>query len=246
MSHPGAIVGIAFGATLLASMSGGSSSLVSTPAWVALGFPLPAAIAADKLGATLWASLSARNYLTGRAVDLRLLRGMVVAGLLGAVAGTFVATSVHPAVLRRAVGGLIVLAALGVAARPRFGIEPRPPRLGRGQATAAAVPLGFYEGLLGSGNSVLATLVLCSGRGLDFPAALGHYYAMGSAWCALAAASYAAQGWLNLRLAIPAMVGSVAGGYLGSRIGRAAGPGFVRVVFIAAGLVLGGVLLVRG
>lgn len=246
MSHPVAIAALAFVATLLASMSGGSSSLLSTPAWMAIGFPLPTAIAADKLGATLWAALSARNYLRGRPVDRRLLTTMVGVGLVGAAAGTLVTTAVRPAILRRVVGGLIVIAAGVVAVRPRFGVEPRTPRLSRRAAAAAALPLGFYEGLLGSGNSVLSTLVLSSGRGLDFPAALGHYYAMGSAWCALAAASYAAQGWLDLRLTIPAVAGSAVGGYLGSRIGRAAGARFVRVVFIAAGLILGGALLLGG
>jgi uncharacterized membrane protein YfcA len=240
---PLGIAAIAFLATLLASMSGGSASLLTTPAWLALGFSLPTAIGADKLAATLWGAVSARNYLRARPVDRPLLGAMVVVGLLGAVLGTLVTTSLRPQLLRPVVGGLILAAAVAVALRPRFGLEVRAPRLSRGAAAAAALPLGFYEGLLGSGNSVLSTLVLASGRGLDLPAALGHYYALGSAWCGLAAASYAMQGFFDPGLALPVVAGGVLGGYAGSRIGSAGGGRLVRVVFIAAGLGMGGVLL---
>jgi len=227
-------------------MSGGSSSLLSTPAWFALGYPLPVAIAADKVAATFWASVSARNYLRGRSVDRRLLIGMMLAGLVGAVLGARVTAVIDPHLLRRVVGALIALAAVGVALRPAFGQAAREPRLGRRGALAAAVPLGFYEGMLGSGNSVLTTLVLCVGRGLDLPRALGHYYAMAVPWCVLAAITYAGQGFFDLALAIPVFLGAGVGGYLGSRIGSSRGAGFLRVVFVVAALAVGGVLAVAG
>jgi len=227
-------------------MSGGSSSLLSTPAWFALGYPLPVAISADKVAATFWASVSARNYLRNRSVDRRLLVGMMLSGLFGAVLGARVTVAIDPHLLRRVVGALIGLAAIGVALRPAFGLTAREPRLGQRTALAAAVPLGFYEGVLGSGNSVLTTIVLCAGRGLDFPRALGHYYAMAVPWCVMAAFTYAGQGFFDLRLALPVFVGAGAGGYLGSRIGSARGAGFLRTVFVVAALVVGGVLAVRG
>jgi hypothetical protein len=233
---------IAFGSTLLASMSGGSSSMLTTPTWLALGFPLPTAVGADKIGATFWALVSSRNYLRGRALDRKLVAGMTVAGLFGAAIGTLVTTAVRPDVLRRAVGLLIVAVALTIGARPAFGREPRPPRLARGAAAAAAVPLGFYEGMLGSGNSIWSAILLTVGRGLDLPSALGHYYLMAGAWCALAAASYAMQGFFDPGLVAPVTVGAIAGGYLGSRIGSARGAGFLRIVMVIAALVLGGAL----
>jgi hypothetical protein len=41
--HPALVFVIAFGATLVASMSGGSASIITTPAWLFLGVPLPVA-----------------------------------------------------------------------------------------------------------------------------------------------------------------------------------------------------------
>src|SRR5262249_14423767 len=109
----------------------------------------------------------------------------------------------------------------------------------RGTVAAAALPLGFYEGLLGSGNSIVATLLFAVGRGFDLLTALGHYYVLAAVWCAFAAVAYWAQGQFNLALTIPVTLGAIAGGYLGSRIGSARGVGFVRGIFIVAGIVLG-------
>ncbi len=241
--RPLIVVAIAFSATLLGSLSGGSSSLLTTPAWIALGFPLPVAVAADKVAGTFWTVVGARNYLRGRPVDRILLSGMIGLGVLGAIAGATFATSVDPVRLKRLVGGVIVLVVVSIAIRPRMGATTGSPRLGRPVVIAAALPLGFYEGILGSGNTIAATMLLTVGRGFDLLGALGHYYAMASAWCAVAALSYWHAGYFNPALALPAAAGAVAGGYIGSRLAARFGSGVVRSIFIVAGLVLGGKLL---
>lgn len=245
MNVPRAVIvaAIAFGATLLGSMSGGSSSLLTTPAWLALGFPLPAAVAADKVAGTFWTIVGARNYLRGRTVDRTLLAGMVALGVLGAVAGANFTSSVDPERLKRVVGGMILLVVATIAVRPRIGAAPAPPRLPRPVVMAAALPLGFYEGVLGSGNTIMTSLLLTFGRGFDLLGALGHYYAMASAWCAMAALSYWRAGHLDPALALPAATGAVAGGYLGSRLAARFGSTAVRGIFILAGLGLGAKLL---
>jgi uncharacterized membrane protein YfcA len=106
------------------------------------------------------------------------------------------------------------------------------------------VPLGFYEGLLGSGNSVITAFALCGTRGFSLPRALGHYYVLAFAWCAFAAAVYVAGGWFDARLAVPAIAGSMAGGYAGSALGVRAGRRVVRILFLATGAIFGLRLLV--
>jgi len=229
---------IAFVATLLGSMSGGSSSILMTPSWVALGFPLPVAVAADKAAGAVWTLLGSRNYLRGRPIDRPLLGAMVAVGIVGAFFGTRVMGSVRPDLLKRVVGGLILLMVGVVTLRPHIGAAAAPPRLGRGVVAAAALPLGFYEGLLGSGNSILASLLFSVGRGFDLLASLGHYYILAAAWCAFAAAAYWSQGHMDLTLAAPVTLGALGGGYLGSRIASARGVGFVRGIFVVAGVIL--------
>jgi uncharacterized membrane protein YfcA len=233
------VLAIAFTASLLGSMSGGSASALSIPAWLAMGFPLPTAIATDKLSAAVWTLLGARNLLRQREVDWPLLAGMGGVGLLGAWLGARATLTLDPEPLKRFAGG-IILALVGVLlASPRLGSAPSTPRLSRGLTGACGLPLGFYEGMLGSGNSLVASLLFSAGRGYDLIRALGHYYVLAFAWCALAAATYIGHGDYDLSLMLPATLGSSAGGYLGSRIARARGTGFVRVLFAAAGIGLG-------
>lgn len=234
-----AVLGIAFGATLLGSMSGGSSSAITTPAWLALGVPLPTAVATDKLAAAIWTLFGARNYLRRRAIDWPLLMGMMVLGLAGAWFGAALTVRIDPAVLKRVVGAIIILCLAVMIVRPSLGAEAGPPRASRLAVGACAIPMGFYEGMLGSGNSLVASLLFCVGRGYDLVGALGHYYVLAFAWCALAAVSYIGQGYGDVALMLPATIGSSLGGYLGSRVASERGSRFVRTVFVVAGSLLG-------
>jgi uncharacterized membrane protein YfcA len=233
------VLAIAFTASLLGSMSGGSASALSTPAWLAMGVPLPTAVATDKLAAALWTLLGARNFLRQRSVDWPLLLGMAGIGLVGAWFGARATLSLDPGPLKRFAGGMILALVAVLLARPRLGAEPAPPRVSRWLVGACALPLGFYEGMLGSGNSLVASLLFCAGRGYDLIRALGHYYVLAFAWCALAAATYIGHGYYDLALMLPATLGSCTGGYLGSRIASTRGTGFVRVLFAAAGVGFG-------
>lgn len=230
---------IAFGAALLGSMSGGSASALTTPAWLAMGVPLPTAVATDKLAGACWTLLGARNFLARRSVDWRLLAGMTVLGLVGAWFGALVTVKLDPELLKRVVGAAILLLVVVLLLRPRLGAGPGPVRLSRPATGIFALPLGFYEGMLGAGNSLVATLLLCWGRGHDLIGALGHYYVLAFSWCALAAASYIGHGYADVALMIPATAGSCAGGYLGSRIASQRGTGFVRGLFVVVGSALG-------
>lgn len=230
-------------ATMLSAMSGGSSSLLTTPAWIALGYPLPAAVASDKLAGALWTLVGARNYLRHRSVDWRLVGAMMVIGTGAAYLGTRITSDLDPARLTPIIGALILGAVALLAFRPTIATEARPPRLSRPATAAVALPLGFYEGMFGSGNSIAATLLFAVGRGYDFLQALGHYYLLAAVWCAAAAISYWSGGFFEPALALPATAGAVVGGYLGSRLGHRFGVRVVRGIFLVAGTALGGKLL---
>lgn len=237
-----AVLAIAFGASLLASLSGGSSSMITTPAWVALGAPFPVAVASDKIAGMFWTVSAARTYLANAVVDRRLLMTMGIIGLAGAFAGAMIGTSVNEALLRRGAGVLILIAVAtslrtdrrsdGKTVRRSDG-----PTVRRG-ASLVGFPLGLYEGLLGSGNGILTSAILMRTRGFDLPVALGHYYALAALWCALAAGVYFARGAIDWRLALPATVGALAGGTIGARIGRKAGSRLIRPLFVITGIVL--------
>jgi uncharacterized membrane protein YfcA len=160
---------------------------------------------------------------------------MTAIGLVGAWFGAAVTVRLDPAVLKRVVGAVILLLIGVMLRRPRLGAVPAAPRASRWAVGAAALPLGFYEGMLGSGNSLVSSLLFCWGRGYDLISALGHYYVLAFGWCALAAASYIGHGYYDVALMVPATIGSCTGGYLGSRIASQRGTAFVRGLFVVVG-----------
>lgn len=243
MPNVAIVFSLAFVATLLGSLSGGSSSLLTTPAWIALGYPLPTAVGCDKVAGALWTVAGARNYLKGRLVEWPLVGAMMVIGMAGAWVGVRLTIGLDPARVRPLVGGFIVAAVALAWWRPAIGATERPPRWPVPCTAGVALPLGCYEGLLGSGNSVATTLLFAMTRGHGFLRALGHYYLIAAPWCAFAALGYWLAGALVPALAVPATLGAVLGGHLGSRLGVRVGGRVVRGLFLSAGLILGGKLL---
>ncbi len=227
-------------------MSGAGAALIATPLFVLLGFPLQAVITSNCINGAVWTPLAARNYLREQTSDLYLVFGLILFGLLGAFFGTLSVLKLEESVLKMLIGGIIIALAVIMLLQKQLGLDESPPRLGRFTTSTLALPLGFYEAFFGAGNGIFTSLSLTFARGFNLLHALGTYYMLAFFWCVLAAVIYLSHGLWLPSLMIPAAIGSLAGGYLGSRIGRTKGTKFVRKWFIALGLVLGLQLCVSG
>ncbi|HEY9790079.1 MAG TPA: sulfite exporter TauE/SafE family protein [Candidatus Obscuribacterales bacterium] len=236
-------IAVSFTATFIGSVSGGSTSVITLPCWLSFGFPLPTAVAADKTAGALWTAVASRNYLRGKQLDWPLILGLSGFGIIGAVLGTRVTVSVDPQLLKRVVGGIILTVVAIYWVKKEFGLETTAPAVGRFTCSIFGFPLGFYEGILGSGNSLISSLTLCKSRGFDLLTSLGHSYLVAFAWCAAAAIAYSGQGFFNWSLTIPAIIGSVLGAQTGSMLGSRMGAKPVKILFSVAGVFFGGKLL---
>lgn len=230
---------VSFLASLLSSMSGAGASMLTTPVWLSLGFPLPVAISSNQLNGAAWTLLAARNYLKGKEVDWALIRIMVICGLAGAYAGTRIVRGVDPRVLQPIIGTIILSLVVLVACNPSLGRSETSPRLSRPATGILAFPLGVYEAFFGSGNGLFTSITLSKARGMSLITALGSYYLLAFFWNGFAVAVYACAGLADASLMLPSTAGSVLGAYLGSRIGRRQGHSLVRAVFLILGGVLG-------
>jgi uncharacterized membrane protein YfcA len=233
------IASVAFAASLLSSMSGAGAAILTTPVWLALGFPLPAVIASNQLNGAAWTPIAARNYLKGATADWALIRIMIPVGMAGALAGTFIVRGADAGILQRVIGAIILLLVLLVAFHPELGRTEGRPLLSRRATGALAFPIGMYESFFGSGNGLFTSVLLAKTRGMPLLTALGTYYAIAFFLNSFAVAVYSAAGHADGRLMVPSTAGSVLGAYLGSRIGRRKGHGLVRALFLAVGGALG-------
>lgn len=237
------IVSVAFVATFLSSLSGGGTGIITVPVWLALGAPLPTAIACNKINAVLWVLFPARNYLRSEEIDWPLLAGMGAVGLGGAYFGSTINLAFDEALLRRILGGVLIGLAFVVTV-DRSRLEGGR-IVGRSRAGAflAALPLGCYEAFFGTGNGVFSTLALARLRGFNLIRALGHYYCLAFLWSAFAAIVYVRAGYFNFNLVFFSSVGAMLGGHLGSLVGKRKGVTFIRRVFASCALLFGSLLL---
>lgn len=226
---------IAFLATLSGAISGGSTSMITIPIWLMFGVPLPVAVGSEKLSASFWVACAAYNYLRARPIDWRLLASLSFCGLVGVYWGTRVAIAVNAEIVKPCIGAILLVLVFSTALRPRFGVAPKSPVLGRLLTAAFGLPLGFYEGFFGSGNSIFTSLVLCQARGHDLLQALGHYYVAAWLWSIFAALRYIQHGCYALWLVRASIPGAILGAYVGSRLGSKRGARFVKRLFLAIG-----------
>lgn len=220
-------------------MSGGGSSMITTPAWLMLGFPLPVAIASNTVNGSIWTLIAARNYLRGHEIDWRFVGLFIAFGLGGAYLGTRLIVTADARVLQRVFGVFILMLVALAFFKKSFGLNSAPAKLNRMQSSFFAVPLGFYEAFFGSGNGIFTSAVLTSARGFTLLEALGYYYLVACVWCVFASVLYVSAGHYDLKLMLPAIVGSIGGASLGSRLGKKYGSKFVKTVFVLVGSVLG-------
>lgn len=159
MSSSQLIIGgiVAALAALLGGMSGFGSSLVSTPAYLLLGFPLPFVVTLNlTLVALTRISVVARFHadLTVRRVLL-----LVLGSLPGVAVGSWVIANVSPAIVKRGIGGFVMLAVLLLA---RTIARPAPPPIPG--ATLVAGLLGGFFGATSSINGVPPAILLARDR----------------------------------------------------------------------------------
>ena len=233
------IFSVAFLASLLSSMSGAGSSMLTTPVWLSLGFPLPVAIASNQMNGAAWTLIAARNYLKGKVIDWPLIKLMVCFGLAGAWVGTVIVRVVDGHLLQRVIGIIITGLVVVVAFNPTLGRTETQPSLSRWQTGVLAFPLGCYESFFGAGNGLFTSLFLSKARGLPLITSLGYYYTLAFTWNCFAVAIYISAGLADSILMIPSTAGSMLGAYFGSRLGRRKGHDLVRALFLTIGGVLG-------
>ena len=235
------ILVVSFIATALSSMSGGGASVINIPVMLSLGISFPLATAAQKVSSMFWVLPASHNYLKDRKVDWKFLIWFAVIGLVGVYVGTLIVLSINQRVAGIIIGILILSLVAYVLLNKDVGLtETRVySKLRQFTAYIFALVLGFYESFFGSGNGILFSIVTFKTKGFDFIDALGYYYSIAFLWEILAVIIFISKGYFSLPIMIPTVVGSLIGGYAGSKYGRYKGNKFIKIMFAIIGSILG-------
>ncbi len=233
--------------TVISSMSGGGSSIMTIPVFLSLGISFPMAMSMHLLGCAFWVLPSARNFLKGRPVNWRFVSIYAGLGLIGVYFGVQFITSVNEKFLKIGAGLIILVIVSLLYFKKGLGLEEQPKgsKLKERLMHLFSLPMGFYESAFGSGNGAIFSFIALHMKGLDFMKALGYYYLISFPWTLFGAADLIYKGYFDLGYMLPAILGSSVGGYIGSKYGRYKGNAFIRMVFVIAGGVLGLKLLLQ-
>jgi uncharacterized protein len=212
---------------------------------------VPATLLGTNKAASVWGTAWAA-WQYARRVDLPSARlmGAIVATLIGALTGAWLATQVPAKPFRLALPVMISLVWLYTLWRKDLGRAHAPlwsPAQEAWLATALGGTIGLYDGIFGPGTGSFFVFALVRGLGWDFLHASAAAKRLNLAAKRLnLAANVAALAWfiphshVEWALSIPMAVANVAGSSVGTRLALKHGAGFVRGVFL---VVVGGLIL---
>ena len=234
------IFAVSAGAAFLSSLSGGGSSAIAMPIFLSLGISFPLATVIVKAASVFWLLPSSYNYLKGRKVDWRFLLRFSLVGLVGVYLGVLIVLHVNQRILEAIAGAFIMAFVSYIACKKDAGNQNAiASRKREPLAYALALPMGVYEGLLGSGNGIAFSAITFYTKGFDFIDALGGYFCISFFWSIFGSLMLIRRGYFSLALVIPAILGSVPGAYFGSKYAKHKGNKFIRIVFVLVGGCLG-------
>jgi len=223
----------AFGAGLVDAIAGGGG-LVTLPALLAAGLPVPLALGTNKGQAVFGAVTSAASFWGRRALDReRALLGFA-AGFAGSWLGARAMLAVPARPLRVVVIVLLLVAVAVVVLRRN--VQPRPHSFGPGQARAAliaiALVLGAYDGFFGPGTGSMLVIAFATVFGDSLTRASGNAKIVNLASNLAAFTLFASRGTILWRVALPMAVANAAGAATGAHLAVRNGDRLVRGVVV--------------
>ncbi len=211
----------------------GGGGLVTVPALLTLGLPVPLALGTNKFQSSFGSVSASLHFIRRDAVDLRASRLGIFMTLVGALLGALAVQHIDAGVLHHVVPWLLAAILLYTWLRPAIGAQDHPPRLPSAAFfTAFGLGLGFYDGFFGPGTGSfwVISLVLLLGQNLTRATATTKVMNATSNLAALALFAFA--GLVHFGASLAMAAGQLIGGRLGAGLVVTRGTSFIRPVFL--------------
>lgn len=164
---------VAFFAGAIDAMAGGGGML-TLPALMAAGVPPVAAIATNKLQATMGTASAFWTYYRAGHVDLRRFAVPTLGAFVGAAGGAAAVQVVDSGFLTVLVPILLIAIALYFLLAPPMSDVDRRARLGTAGFTLITTGIGFYDGFFGPGTGSFLTTAMVALAGLGLVRAIAN------------------------------------------------------------------------
>ena len=212
---------------------GGGGGLISLPAYYLAGLPPTLAAGTNKLSACFGTLVATVRFGRGHRLLLRPALLAVAGALPGAFAGAELLRAMSEDVVRVIMLVGIPIMALVVAFKRDAPARPREMTRGRlALCFLIGLSCGFYDGFFGPGAGTLMIMLFTWVAGMDMVTASGTAKPVNLASNLSALSAFLLGGEVLFALAAPAIVCSIAGGWLGSKLAMRVGARLVRRVML--------------
>ncbi len=224
----------------------GSGSLVTLPLLIFAGLPAGVANGTNRVAILLQNVVAVGSFRQQRMLSFR--RGLILAvpAIIGAVIGAQIAADLDEIVMRRVIGGLMVVMLIMLIVRPKRWLASMPEKLDRNPDWIQYIvffAIGFYGGFIqaGVGIFLLAGLVLSAGYDLVRANAVKLLIVL--CFTVFALAVFILNDQVRWLVGLVLAIGNMSGAWVASRMAVKRGAEFVRLVLIAVVIVSAIVLL---
>lgn len=232
LAEIGGLAAVALAAGVVDAIAGGGG-LLTLPALLLTGLPVPAAVGTNKGQAVFGSGSALLTFWHAGRIDPRRVPALFLSGFMGSLLGAHLVTLLAPAVLRPVVLALLVVVATVLALQPRIGQSPRPvdgPLALRAMLIGAGI--GCYDGFFGPGTGTFLILAQVAWLGDDMTRASAHAKIVNFSSNLAAMLLLHSKGLVHWDLAVPMAVAQTAGSIVGARLAVGGGDRLVRKVVL--------------
>ena len=217
----------------------GGGGLISFPALLWAGLPIPVALGTNKLQSSCGTTLAVIRFTRAGLIPWRTLRLAVFVTFIAATLGVIAVTHLERTLLQRVVPVLLLAVAIYTALNPQLGSVRRKARIGAAAfALIFGTLLGFYDGFFGPGAGSFWMMACVLTLGLDLRAATGTTKALNLTSNIASLIAFGCGGFLRWDVGIAMIAGQLLGARLGSGLVLTRGAAIIRPICIATALLL--------
>jgi uncharacterized membrane protein YfcA len=218
----------------------GGGGLISVPALMLTGIPLPIVLGTNKLGSTLSTITSSLSFLKSGKLSVKLVLALFPLSFCGAVLGTYTVHLMPPDFLKPLVIIMLVLMLVYTLIKKNWGADARPrlitPNMKFVVALAAFI-IGFYDGFFGPGTgSFLLFMFLL--LGFDFVGASANAKVLNLASNLASLCSFLLLKSVHIGYGLPMGIAMIAGALVGSRLAIRHGSRYIKPLFVSVTTIL--------
>ncbi len=211
----------------------GGGGLISTPALLSLGLPVPYALGTNKLAASVGSLTSMLSFRRAGKIKKAALALMPLS-FIGSALGAYVVYLLPEKLMKNIIVALLVLVAIYTYRRKDWGDTSTVQQLGMKALFGAfvmAFAIGFYDGFFGPGTGsflIFGFLYL----GYDFVSAAGNAKALNFASGVGALASFSLSGTIMWSYGVIMALAMILGAVFGSGMAIKKGASYVRPLYL--------------